>query len=246
MQDSDKIPLILILIISLIFIAFMIFLLLFTAIIVQVIASIFFGLATLIAAFQNEIRHLWKRPKMEIICEGGSPFIIQNNAMTYFRIKIKNIGNEKAINCFVRLNQIIKISDCHKIVDDPINLKWSGAPSDERGNFKEYVDIPQKGGYTFLDLLHMQNNLFRKQNLEQEIADITNHFILTSPGSKGEQRNLNLLFEKQGYVCSLTFYSDNLDPENYLIAVYISQDRTLKIEDITNNSIFKKLKGRFK
>ncbi len=162
-----------------------------------VLASITFC-AVIVALFGKTFWEWYNRPKIKFYLKNDRPYIINKycrggQSIKYFRIKIKNEGNTKAINCYVKILSVTTKKNSMNLIE-PDKLKWSSAPLDLRYNLpREKIDIFPSGGWEFCDLFKLDS------------YNLTDIFFQ----SLGKDRYVPI---KEDYIITLEISGENIKP----------------------------------
>jgi len=210
-------------------------------------ATIILATITVFAIFHTQIINWWNRPKFEIACGNKYPFVVENNMIKFFRVKIRNFGRGPAEECYVRLEQVFRL-DNHSSITDSINLKWAGAPEDKMfGVYKETKVIPGKEGRDFFDVFVIEPKLkddykafleatqsnYEKKILHHELIE-PGKYVMYIKGSRKETRSLE--FGGPDYLIYITIHSkEGYSKEFRLLIKNHSAPEGVEIKNITYN-----------
>jgi len=188
------------------------------------ITAIATSLAVIVALFKEDILFYFNKPKIEFILGNKDPFVVYGNKqkdLKYFRIKIKNKGKTIAKNCSIRLIVVYPYGEFNPDVSDPVILKWSASPLDNRyliptdppmithtlkPIFREKIDLAPFEGWELCDLFRITK------------AGKTINFISV----QDENRNVKIL--GKDYLVSIRISGDNFKPKIFSFLIKDNQD----------------------
>jgi hypothetical protein len=188
------------------------------------ITAIATSLAVIVALFKEDILFCFNKPKIEFILGNKDPFVVYGNKekdLKYFRIKIKNKGKTIAKNCSVRLIVVYPYENFNPAISDPVTLKWSASPLDNRylipqnppmithtlkPIFREKIDIAPFDGWELCDLFKITKT--RK----------TINFISV------QDENRNMKITGKDYLVYIRISGDNFKSETFKFLVKDNQD----------------------
>lgn len=188
------------------------------------ITAISTSLAVIVALFKEDILFYFNKPKIEFIFGNKDPFVVYGNKqkdLKYFRTKIKNKGKTIAKNCSIRLVVVYPDKKFKPAISDPVTLKWSASPLDNRyliptnppmithtlkPIFREKIDIAPFEGWELCDLFKIAK------------AGKTINFISV------QNENRNLKITGKDYLVYIRISGDNFKPETFRFLIKSNQD----------------------